>query len=312
MLRRFPPGEADQAAVWIDLVEPDSQEVRQIEDRYGVKIPGLDALREIETTSRLRADGDMLYMSAPLIAGGVADPWRSVPAGFILMPHVLITIRYANLAVFDAVAAECEVKSNLSPGLVFARLLEETVDHAADHLEHAADKVATVSQQIFAEDIVRRGLRTETEALRRAILTVGRASDRSSMVRYMFLSVGRMVHFVMDRCIPKLSPDVSDRLQAIGHDISSLDEFEASLSARIQLLQDAATGLISIEQNDVVKVLTVASVVGIPPVLVVGVYGMNFRNMPELGWHLGYPFALLLCLLSALLPYLWFKWRDWI
>ncbi len=74
----------------------------------------------------------------------------------------------------------------------------------------------------------------------------------------------------------------------------------------------ATTGLISIEQNDVVKVLTVASVVGVPPVLVVGIYGMNFKNMPELGWHFGYPFALLICLLSAIVPYIWFKWRGWI
>jgi magnesium transporter len=98
----------------------------------------------------------------------------------------------------------------------------------------------------------------------------------------------------------------------VGHDIASLDEFEVSLSGRIQLIQDAATGLISIEQNDVVKLLTVASVVGIPPVLIVGIYGMNFKNMPELGWSWGYPYALGLCVLSAVVPYLWFKWRDWI
>jgi magnesium transporter len=98
----------------------------------------------------------------------------------------------------------------------------------------------------------------------------------------------------------------------VGHDIASLDEFEVSLSGRIQLIQDAATGLISIEQNDVVKLLTVASVVGIPYVLIVGIYGMNFKNMPELGWSWGYPYALGLCVLSAVVPYLWFKWRDWI
>jgi magnesium transporter len=128
----------------------------------------------------------------------------------------------------------------------------------------------------------------------------------------MFLNIGRMASFVIDRCDPKLDEPIRARLEAVRHDIASLDEFEASLSGRIQLLQDSAAGFISIEQNEVVKVLTVVSVVGVPPVLVVGIYGMNFRFMPELQWHYGYPFALVLCVLSAVVPLLWFRWRDWI
>lgn len=312
MIKSIPSHETARPGVWIDLVSPTQAEIAQVEREFGIAVPSLMALREIETTSRLRADGEKLYMSAPMIAASESDEWQVAPTGFILLPETLITVRYANLANFDAVASELEGASDLAPGLVFARLLEETVDRAADHLEHAAEIVNSVSQRIFSDDARRSGLNRETRALRKTILTIGRASDRSARVRYMFLSVGRMVSFVMDRCVPKLAADLVDRLQAIGHDIASLDEFEASMSGRIQLLQDAATGLISIEQNDVVKILTVASVVGVPPVLVVGIYGMNFHNMPELGWHFGYPFALLLCLLSALVPYLWFKWRGWI
>ena len=128
----------------------------------------------------------------------------------------------------------------------------------------------------------------------------------------MFLSIGRMASFVADRCQDHLDDDLAVRLQSLIHDIASLDEFEMSLSSRTQFLQDAANSLISIEQNDVVKVLTVASVAGIPPVLVVGIYGMNFHNMPELSWAWGYPMALGLCLVTTLIPYLWFKWRKWL
>jgi magnesium transporter len=312
MRRSIPHVDAGAPDVWIDLISPTEAEIEQVQHELGITVPNLAALREIETTSRLRADGEKLYMSAPIIAASHPDKWEIAPTGFILLPSTLITVRYTEIALFDAVAAELDDAQDVVPGLVFARLLEETVDRAADHLEHAADTVNAVSQRIFSEDANRSGLNRETQALRKTILKIGRASDRSARVRYMFLSVGRMVTFVMDRCIPKLAPDLIDRLQAIRHDISSLDEFEASLSGRIQLLQDAATGLISIEQNDVVKVLTVASVVGVPPVLVVGIYGMNFKYMPELGWHLGYPYALLLCLLSAAVPYVWFKWRGWI
>lgn len=312
MLRTIPRKTSGASTVWIDLASPSEGEIREVEETYGISVPAQDALREIETTSRLRADGETLTMSAPMIAGTGSRQWEFAPTGFILLPKILITVRYAEMEIFDAVAAEFEQASESAPGLVFARLLEEAVDRAADHLEHAADLTGHVSQTIFSDEVACRGLAHETKALRHAILKIGRASDRSARVRYMLLSLGRMVGFVIDRCVPKLSPNLVERLQAIGHDIASLDEFESSLSGRIQLLQDAATGLISIEQNDVVKVLTVASVVGVPPVLVVGIYGMNFRHMPELAWPWGYPFALLLCLLSGLIPYLWFKWRDWI
>jgi magnesium transporter len=148
--------------------------------------------------------------------------------------------------------------------------------------------------------------------LRKAMRKIGQVCDRTSRVRYTFLSIGRIAAFVIDRCQPQIETEIRERLEAVRHDIASLDEFEASLSARVQLLQDAATGFISIEQNDVVKLLTVVSVVGVPPVLIVGVYGMNFRHMPELSWQYGYPYALALCAISVIVPLLWFRWRDWI
>ncbi|WP_395332171.1 magnesium transporter CorA family protein [Novosphingobium sp. BL-8H] len=316
MLRSFPErsaaGSAESRAVWLDLSSPDDGEKRAVEQRFGIRIPDLAALREIETSSRLRVDGKTLYMSAPLIAGINTGHWQLAPAGFILTPDALVTVHYAELAQFDAVEKAVRDTPDLTPASALATLLEDIVDRAADHLEHASEVISQASQSLFFEDTFRSGLGRETRKIREIMRNMGQASDRASRVRYAFLSIGRMVSFVLDRCTPELDQALQDRFEALQHDIASLDEFETSLGGRIQLLQDAATAFISIEQNDVVKVLTVASVVGIPPVLVVGVYGMNFHVMPELGWPLGYPFALILCLLSALVPYLWFKWRDWI
>ncbi|WP_206241836.1 magnesium transporter CorA family protein [Novosphingobium terrae] len=298
--------------VWIDLLTPDEAEIARIAKDYGIKVPDRAALREIEASSRLRADGDTLYMSVPMLAHTDTERWETAPTGFILSPDVLVTVRYAPLGVFEGVMTEAGEAKGLTPSMALVMLLEAAVDRAADHLEHAAELVGEVARTVFFEDMGDGGLARETRVLRKTIRTIGRANDRASRVRYMFLSMGRMASFVGDRCTPKLEQDINDRLTAINHDIVSLDEFEVSLSGRIQLIQDAATGLISIEQNDVVKLLTVASVVGIPPVLIVGIYGMNFKNMPELGWAWGYPYALGLCVLSAVVPYLWFKWRDWI
>jgi magnesium transporter len=116
----------------------------------------------------------------------------------------------------------------------------------------------------------------------------------------------------VDRARDWLAQDNATRLQSVSSDIASLVQFSEGLVNRVQLLQDAATGIINIDQNDVMKVLTIASVVGIPPVLVVGIYGMNFKNMPELDWPWGYEYALALILITALVPLIWFKWKDWI
>lgn len=312
MLRSFPGSETEASAAWIDLMSPDQAEKARIEKRYGIRIPDLDTLREIETSSRLRVDGHVLYMTAPLIAGTTTNHWKLAPTGFILTPDVLVTVHYSDLAPFDAVAGQLRDSADLTPPSVLITLLEDVVDRAADHLEHASEILSRASQALFFEEEARPGLRKETRKIREIIRDMGQASDRASRVRYAFLSIGRMISFVLDRCTPKLDENLRERFESIRHDINSLDEFETSLGGRIQLQQDAATAFINIEQNDVVKVLTVASVVGIPPVMVVGVYGMNFKVMPELDWPLGYPFALALCVLSTVIPYLWFKWRGWI
>jgi len=102
------------------------------------------------------------------------------------------------------------------------------------------------------------------------------------------------------------------RLQSVSSDIASLVQYSEGLVSRVQLLQDAATGVINVAQNEVMKVLTIASVVGIPPVLVAGIYGMNFKYMPELNWVWGYPYDLAVIVVTSLLPLIWFKWKHWI
>ena len=98
----------------------------------------------------------------------------------------------------------------------------------------------------------------------------------------------------------------------MGTDIVSLTDYEQHLANKVQFLLDAVLGLINTKQNDIFTVLTVVSVVGIPPTLVASIYGMNFRNMPELTWAYGYQWGLLLIVLSTILPILWFKWRGWL
>jgi magnesium transporter len=309
-------GEADLAdACWVDLRDPSAEEIEQVQKRFDIQLPSRDSLGEIEASSRLRSHRGTLMMSAPLIArqGDVA---MLSPTGFLLLPDALVTVRFAEMAAFDSVQeAVATAQHPISGQEVLVRLLEDIVDRSADRLERVAEELGSASHDIFREpqkDSRQHRLGRETRRLRGLMVRIGQSSEQMVKVRHAFLAIGRIASFVIDRCEPRIDPGLRDRLASIRHDIESLDEFESSLTGRVQLLLDAATGFISIEQNDVVKVLTVVSVAGVPPVLIAGIYGMNFHDMPELSWHWGYPLAWAAMILSTILPVLWFKWRDWL
>ena len=320
MIRAYPALDGGDAlskarlsqAVWVDLISPDAAEVAAVEAAFGVRVPTKDEVSEIEVSSRLKVENKALYMSAPLVAGVLGQVWETAPTGFVLCPKACITVRFEKLAAFDAVGAALKDATELTPDLAMIRLLEEIVDRAADHLELTADDLTKASATIFDDPTNKPSKRLpRSEQLRRTMSQVGRASDRMSHARYTLVCIGRMAQFVIDRAHDWIGPEALERLGAVHADIASLEQFEENLLSRVQLLQDAATAFISIEQNDVVKVLTIASVVGVPPVLVVGIYGMNFKIMPELNWSFGYPFAIVLMLVSAIVPLIWFRVKGW-
>jgi len=150
-----------------------------------------------------------------------------------------------------------------------------------------------------------------TAALRHALTAIGTIGDRSSQARDVFLGVDRIVPFVVGLKPDWIIPEFEHRLAAIAKDVASLNAYEEHLSNKVQFLLDAVLGYITIEQNDLFKILTIVSVVGIPPTLMAGVWGMNFKSMPELNWAWGYPFAWAIIVLSAVIPVIWFKWRGW-
>jgi magnesium transporter len=298
-------------ATWIDLLSPTDEEVAAVQQAFGERVPTRAEVSEIQASSRLRVEGDALYMTAPLLAGTWEGSWQTADTGFVLCPKGCITVRFDELVAFDAVSKAIADGPKLSPASVLIRLLEEVVDRAADHLEVTAEELNQASRQIFSNKTKKTPKPLGSVGLRAVMTKIGQASDHMSHARYTLVSIVRMTQFVTDRAVGWTSDEEQGRLHAIRSDISSLELFEENQLSRVQLLQDAATAFISIQQNDVVKVLTIASVVGVPPVLVVGVYGMNFRVMPELHWAWGYPFALALMVLSAVVPLLWFKAKRW-
>jgi magnesium transporter len=147
--------------------------------------------------------------------------------------------------------------------------------------------------------------------MREMLAAVGVAGDRLSEIRESLLGLQRIVGFTCEMAQDWIRPEIRTRLTTARGDLASLSDYETHLWSRIQFLLDAILGFINTDQNDIFKVLTIVSVVGIPPTLIASMYGMNFHNMPELSWRYGYQFALALILVSTIVPILWFKWRGW-
>ena len=148
--------------------------------------------------------------------------------------------------------------------------------------------------------------------LRATLVTLGRVGDLVSHIRESQVSAGRIVPYVETAAEAWLPQELRPRLETLRRDLASLNDYDTHLNDKLQFLLDATLGFINIAQNNVMKVLTVASVVGIPPVLVAGVYGMNFKFMPEYDWPWGYPYGLAVIVLTAIIPLAIFKWRNWI
>jgi magnesium transporter len=299
--------------IWIDLLNPTDAEKQIVAERTNIHVPSVQALSEIESSSRLVVDRGIIYLSTPVVAqADTADAFIS-PVGFVLTKGVLVTVRFAELTAFNVVSDQIARDQSLrSSAGVFTALLEAIVDRGADVLERLGTDLDRISRLIFRGDPAKRRHAVRSNAqLRRILFTVGSTGDRLALARHVLLGMARIAPFVLSMRHDWIVPEFEARLTAVAKDVTSLNDYEGHLSNKVQFLLDAVLGFITIEQNDLFKVLTIVSVVGIPPTIVVGIYGMNFKFMPELNWAWGYPFGLAMIALSALIPLLWFKWRGW-
>jgi magnesium transporter len=297
---------------WIDLLNPTSDEISRVAAESGIGVPSRESLQEIETSSRLRADGQVLYVSMPLALQDEAAGFAPVPLGFVLSPQLLVTIRYSEVHAFGPVEACVEKGQYVGSAAVFAAMIDGMVDFGADRLEKLSSDLAAVSARAFSpQEASGRGGKRASRALSQNLSAVGSAGDNLSRIRETLLGLQRIIGFVLKMAPDWLLPEQKTRLGTAQQDLASLVDFEAHLSGKTQFLLDAILGFINTEQNDIFKVLTIVSVVGIPPTLIASMYGMNFHNMPELGWRWGYPYGLALIALSTLVPILWFKRRGW-
>src|ERR1700756_4687139 len=317
-LADLPKANLPADVAWIDLLKPEPDEVAFVERTTGFDVPSIADLSEIESSSRLRNQNGAIYLSAPLVYRGDSDQPLTTPVGFVLTRERLITVRFEELNSFTTfanrdLAAESDT---LSSAAVFPGLMDAVADHLADILENIAAELDVLSHRLFrtpaTQPAARRPPARESADLRIILRRVGHSGNLASKIRDSLLGIGRIVPYASSLAADWLPPEIKPRLDTVRQDVFSLSDYDMHIVNKVQLLLDATLGLINVEQNNIIKVLTIVSVVGIPPTLIASMYGMNFKGMPEYDWSWGYPYGLAIIALSAILPLVWFKLRGWI
>ncbi len=303
-----------QDGVWLDLLDPTDQERSVVERITHLRVPAQADIAEIESSSRLVSEGAALYLSMPLTYWDKAiAASRVAPVGFVLSATHLITVRYAAMPVFDDFAQRFASNLHTTSGGAFVGLLEAIIDRLADVLEHIGADLAETSHSIFGSENDTETNSNKIDARLRGLLRrIGRIGDRLANIRDSLVGTQRIVSYVHDMSAEWMDKTLVQRCSTLRADITSLMDYDVQLSDKVQFLLDATLGFINIEQNNGIKILTVVSVVGVPPTLMASIYGMNFKWMPELQWEYGYFYGLTIIVLSAICPLIWFKKRGWI
>ncbi len=293
---------------WLDLVCASEEERALAERISGLRVPTEAELAEIETSSRTFQEADALYLSMSMAHRDRQGLARLAPLGFVLSRDTLITVRFAELPAVEAFAGKFTAQESAA---AFVGLVGALVDRMADVLEQLGGELDAISGRVFHPDGAI-GPKLRDTRLRATLSHVGRIGDALSNLRDSLLGMTRIVQYVPDAARNWLPDALSASLLSVRQDLQSLGEYDRQLSDKVQFLLDATLGFINIEQNNSIKILTVVSIVGVPPTLVASIYGMNFRNMPELHWAWGYQYGLAVIVLSAVVPLLLFRWKGWI
>lgn len=296
--------------VWIDLINPSTVEDDYVEKLLNIQVPTRDELKDIEPSSRLYTVDNAVYMTASLVVKVDIGSPELTDVAFILVNGTLLTVRYAEPKAFQLFVAYLMRRSDgLGGGVaVLARLLETIADRTAEVLERSVADLDNLSSEIFRN----RGKRRPPQFLENKLADIADEHRLVSKVRDSLGSLSRLLTFL--RNLPTVRQDkaCADLYKTVAHDVETLSEHASFIAGNIAFLLDASLGLINVEQNAIIKIFSIAAVVFLPPTLVASIYGMNFHFMPELNWTFGYPFALFAMLLSALIPFFFFRWKGWL
>jgi len=291
-------------ALWIDLINPTVAEEKSVEHALNISLPTREEMVEIELSSRLYKEDDILFMTATMIAQAESLAPKQDAVTFLLTKTQLITIRYIDPLAFKLFNSRLNKIKNIdNPSSLLTELLDATIDRIADILEMINHQLESYSKTIFQHTGTAINYKQQLQQL-------GVTGELNSKIVESLVTFNRLLPFFAQSI--KIDNENQVRLNTLSKDIYALSDHAAFLSNKISFLLEATLGMVQIEQNAIIKIFSVAAVIFLPPTLIASIYGMNFHAMPELSWKFGYIFAVGLMLFSSWLPYKYFKYRKWL
>jgi magnesium transporter len=309
------PPEELRAAVWLDLLNPTTEEEHAVQHALRLEIPTREEMEEIESSSRLYREDDVLFLTANFLYGVDGGEYGSTPITFVLDAQALVTVRHQTPKAFSVFSHRCQKNPALvaSSDGVMLHLFEQIVDRLADILERVGSDMDRASAAAFrsARSATVKANKRDAD-LRETLITLGQVGEVTTRASETLLGLTRILTFVGAEKATAVRKENQPLIKTLVRDVRSLVDHAGFLNNKAQFLLDAVLGIINVEQTNIIKTFTVASVALMPPTLIASIYGMNFEFMPELKQVWGYPAALALMVFSALLPIFYFKRKGWL
>lgn len=287
--------------LWIDLLHANQEEKDHVCAFFDVKLPTYKEAVEIESSSRYSEDNESIKANSGFLKDGEGP--KIHPVSFLLKNNVLFTVRNVELQSFAEVVKKIKVARQdfiRSGSQIWVLLLETRIDLDADYIENLTRVTNVISKKVQSlSDTEEKILRKVAELQENTILIRESITDKQRLISALLRS-------------PFIDQETGERLRVVMKDITSLLQHTQFSFERLEYLQDTLMGLVNIEQNKIIKIFTVVSVVFMPPTLIASIYGMNFRVMPELNFSFGYPIAIILMISSSVLTLLYFKRKKWL
>lgn len=299
--------------VWVDILDITVDEEQLIEQMFGIDVPTREEMALVELSSRLYVDGNAIFATATMLSNtGTADIEQN-PVTFVLTKGSLLTLRYSDPTSFRLFTSRLGnvVGPHVNGPGVLCMLLETITDRLAEILTQTGHRLDGMTKSLFF-DVTEESQKAKQRDLEELMRLIGVNGDLTSKVAESLHSFARMIGFLRQLPIYSAQPEQQAKLTALAADVTALVEHVNFLSNKVAFLLDATLGMLSIQQNAIIKIFSVAAVIFLPPTLVASIYGMNFDVMPELHTRFGYPLALLCMVVSAIVPYAFFRRKGWL
>ena len=287
--------------LWIDLLSPTIKEQKAVENFMEINLQTRQQVEEIESSSKYSETENAIICNSNFFMP-TGDSFSIEPVSFIIAEGVLVSVRFNEFRTFTESAKRLQMNYRAFPTgyHLLISILEVRIDFDADLVEALAKNIAALSKEISLSDSVDKQMLTRISHLR----------ENTMLIRENIFDRQRILSGILRS--ERFPNDIYPKLQLMIKDVNSLINHADFSSERLDYMQDTALGLISIEQSNVTKIFTVASLFFLPPTMIASIYGMNFVGIQELHWKYGYPFALGLMVLASALTYLFFRWKKWL